>query len=442
MDITSSLEIQMATLENVRFVPHHVTRDVRSISYTASSSRPILEGVPLIFWADCRPWREANLWAVERATDNRISLKTVVSNMNGLLHYANFLELRQVHWFQFPQRKADRCLVLYRGALIKLRDLGEISPATASEYMRNCIMFYRWVQARQLLDIKTCLWVDQTFFVRYFDEVGFERTISGITTDLKIPNRKRPGMLLEDGLLPVSPSDREVILDFAATNGSREIFLMLALGFFTGMRIGTICDLKVQTLINAAPDPSAPGLLKIAIGPGASPPVATKFSVTGQVWIPDALRDELLDYAGDLRRIKRQAIAPTENQDLLFLTRFGNSYGRRGSDQSSSVNVEMSVLRQKALQAECKALRNFRFHQTRCTFGTELARLCLSTCSDVAVVIAMVGNALLHGGNSEAVTFKYIRFVQTLPIKRELSHRFMREFNGFEARARTNDLRE
>lgn len=432
----------MATLENVRFVPHHVTRDVRSISYISSSSRPILEGVPLIFWADCRPWREANIWAVERATDNRLSLKTVVSNMNGLLHYANFLELQQVRWYQFPQRKADRCLVLYRGALIKLRDLGEISPATASEYMRICIMFYRWVKARQLLDIKACLWVDQSFFVRYFDEVGFERTISGITTDLKIPNRKRPGMLLEDGLLPVSPSDRDVILDFAANNGSREIFLMLALGFFTGMRIGTICDLKVQTLINAAPDPSAPGLLKIAIGPGASPPVATKFSVTGQVWIPDALREELLDYAGDLRRIKRQAVAPTENQDLLFLTRFGNSYGRRGSDQSSSVNVEMSVLRQKAIQAECKALRNFRFHQTRCTFGTELARLCLSTCSDVAVVIAMVGNALLHGGNSEAVTFKYIRFVQTLPVKQELSHRFVREFNGFEARVRTNDVRE
>lgn len=68
--------------------------------------------------------------------------------MNGLLNYAKFLESRDLQWFEFPARKADRCLVLYRGALIKMRDAGQIGPSTASEYMRNCIMFYRWVRHR------------------------------------------------------------------------------------------------------------------------------------------------------------------------------------------------------------------------------------------------------------------------------------------------------
>ena len=76
------------------------------------------------------------------------SLKTVASNMNGLLNYAKLLESRGLHWFEFPVRKADRCLVLYRGALITMRNAGQISPSTASEYMRNCIMFYRWVRHR------------------------------------------------------------------------------------------------------------------------------------------------------------------------------------------------------------------------------------------------------------------------------------------------------
>jgi signal transduction histidine kinase len=56
-----------------------------------------------------------------------------------------------------------------------------------------------------------------------------------------------------------------------------------ALAFFTAMRLGSICDLKVQTLEYAVPDPAAPGLYRLAVGPGASPPVHTKFGVTGQV---------------------------------------------------------------------------------------------------------------------------------------------------------------
>ncbi|ERW50966.1 hypothetical protein Q030_01476 [Pseudomonas aeruginosa BWHPSA017] len=258
----------MATLEHVHFVPHYLVRGENAVAYSPSSSRPSIEGLPQIFWADYAPWREANLWAVERATTGDASLKTVASNLNGLLHYAKFLESRDLQWFEFPARKADRCLVLYRGALIKMRDAGQISPSTASEYMRNCIMFYRWVRHRELLAPHVQLWRDKPYVLKYFDQVGFERSISGTTTDLSIPNRKRPGQTLEDGLLPVSETDRDSILDFAAENATPELYLMLALGFFTGMRLGSICDLKIQALEHAVPDPSADGLLRLAVGPG------------------------------------------------------------------------------------------------------------------------------------------------------------------------------
>lgn len=420
----------MATLERIHFAPHYLVRKENTVTYTVSRSRPSIKGLPQVFWADSTPWREANLWAVERATTGDVSLKTVASNMNGLLNYAKFLESRDLHWFEFPTRKADRCLVLYRGALIKMRDAGHISPSTASEYMRNCIMFYQWVKYKELLSPFLPLWRDKPYLVKYFDRIGFERTIKRTTTDLSIPNRRRPGQTLEDGLLPVSQADRDAILDFAAQHATPELYLMLALGFFTGMRLGSICDLKIQTLEHAIPDPSAEGLLRLAVGPGASPPVHTKFGVTGQVWIPEALRDELVAYTKGWRRLEREARASPEQRDLLFLTRFGNAYGRRGTNQSSAVNVEMSTFRKRGLEAGLQALRKFRFHQSRCTFGTELARLGLSTCADVAIVIAMVSDALLHGPNSEATTFKYIRFVQSLPVKQALSNSFMAAFSG------------
>lgn len=428
----------MATLERIHFMPHNLERRESIVIYSVSSSRPSLEGLPQIFWAECTPWREANLWAVERVTTGEATLKTVVSNMNGLLNYAKFLESSGLHWFEFPARKAERCLVLYRGTLIKMRNAGQISPSTASEYMRNCIMFYRWVRHRGLLAPHVPLWREKPYVVKFFDQVGFERTLNGTTTDLSIPNRKRLGQTLEDGLLPVSETDRDTILDFAAENATPELYLMLALGFFTGLRLGSICDLKVQTLEHAVPDPSAKGLLRLAVGPGATPPVHTKFGVTGQVWIPEALRDELLEYAMGWRRMERATKTAPENSELLFLTRFGNSYGRRGTDQSSAVNVEMSDFRKRGVKAGLQVLRRFRFHQSRCTFGTELARLALSACADAALVIAIVSDALLHAPNSEATTFKYIRFVQALPIKQALSHNFMVAFSGVGVKRRQN----
>ncbi|HAT4986203.1 TPA: site-specific integrase [Serratia marcescens] len=428
----------MATLEHIHFVPHILERRESRVTYSVSSNRPSIKGFPQIFWAGGMPWREANLWAMERATAGEASLKTVASNMNGLLNYAKFLESRGLHWFEFPVRKADRCLVLYRGALITMRNAGQISPSTASEYMRNCIMFYRWVRRRELLAPHVPLWREQPYTVKFFDQVGFERSVNGITTDLSIPNRKRLGQTLEDGLLPVSAADRDAILDFATENATPELYLMLALGFFTGMRLGSICDLKVQTLEHAVPDPSAEGLLRIAVGPGAAPPVHTKFGVTGQIWLPEALCDKLLEYATSWRRMERATKATPENRDLLFLTRFGNAYGRRGTDQSSAVNVEMSNFRKRGNQAGLQMLRRFRFHQSRCTFGTELARLALSTCADAALAIAIVSDALLHAPNSEATTFRYIRFVQAVPIKQALSHRFMAVFSGISLEERQN----
>lgn len=424
----------MATVEHIYFSPHDLAVNDRLVTYSPNGSRIVIEGLPQIFWEDGMPWREANLWAMERVTNGEAILKTVSSNINGLLNYAKFLEGRRLQWFEFPSRKADRCLVQYRGALIKARDAGHIRPATASEYMRNCISFYRWVRRRGLLSPTLLLWKDKRFLIRYFDQVGFERTLAGTTTDLGIPNRQRIGITLEGGLLPVSSSDREVILDFAKRNASPELYLMLALGFFTGMRLGTICDLRIDTLERAIPDPSTKGLLRISVGPGASPPVHTKFGVTGQVWVPEPLCSEVLEYAKGLRRLTREASADVGNKDLVFLTRFGNPFGRRKSDQSSAINVEMSSLRKLGIAVGIKALRKFRFHQSRCTFGTELARLALANCADVAITISTVSNALLHGRNSEATTFKYIKFVQAAPVKQAIANSFMTAFTGIASR--------
>lgn len=417
----------MARLEYIRYTPHRAVSDGGSLTWHPVRNARVVDSLPQLIWNDTTPWREANLWALERATTRGVSIQTVQSNFTALHAYANWLEAAEINWWDFPARKADRCLVRYRGALIESRDRGDIAPSTASQRMASVVQFYRWLYGKGFLSPDIQLWTARFVIIRLTDKVGFERTILANSTDLAIPNRSAPGERLEDGLLPVSAKDRDAILGFAKQHSSEELFLMLTLGFFTGMRLGTITNLKLQTLERAVPDPASPELLRLAVGPGADPPVHTKFGVTGHVWITKALLDQLQAYIYGVRRLNREAKSAPENRDFVFLTRFGNPYTRLGSEKSTALNVEMHSLRKAGVSSGLAVLHRFHFHQTRCTFATELARLAIRAGGAINA-IAIVKESLLH--KHEATSLKYIRFVEKTPIKVEMGNAFTRDFLG------------
>lgn len=423
----------MARLEFIRYFPHRAATTDGRLQWHPVKNGKVIDNLPQLFWKDSTPWREANLWALERASAKDVSIKTVQSNFTALHAYSNWLEDSETNWRDFPSRKADRCLVRYRGALIEARDKGEIAPSTASQRMACVVQFYRWLYQKGVFSPASPLWAVRPVVIRVTDEVGLERTILTHSTDLAIPNRSAPGDRLEDGLLPVAAKDRDDILTFARKHSSDELFLMLTLGFYTGMRLGTLTDLKIQTLERAVPDPASDQLFRLSVGPGADPPVHTKFGVTGHVWITKAHLEELRAYAYCIRRLNREAKSANESKDLLFLTRFGNAYARRGSDKSTAVNVEMHSLRKAAFVNGVTALRNFHFHQTRCTFATELARLAIHV-GNAVNAIAIVREALLH--KNEATSFRYIRFVEKTPIKVQMGNAFSQEFLGLLSSAR------
>lgn len=387
--------------------------------------------MPQVVWSDMTPWRLANLWARTRVMKG-VDFQTVDSDMDCLRAYADWLEETHTDWRSFPRREEDRCLVKYRAALKKKMKLskreGGIATSTASKRINVAIRFYRWIQKEGLFTPGGPMWTDKVASIRIFDRVGFERTIAVTTTDLAIPNRKRTGERLEDGLLPVSAADRDAILAYTRKEASEELFQMLSCGFFTGMRLGSIADLKVQTLERAVPDPSSPELFRLAIGPGADPPVATKFDVTGHAWIARAHLVELLNYARSVRRLKREAIADKGNKDLVFLTRFGGRYASPGTNRSSAINVEMHKLRERGKAAGIAALRDFHFHMSRPTFATELAQLALQTGVGPVNAVALVKEALLH--RDEVVSFRYIKFAQKTRAKAAMADQFTQEFLG------------
>lgn len=413
----------MASLEFIHYQPRNIEVSERSLQWKELKRKPITN-LPQIVWVDNSTWAEANLWALEQATSCKRDLKTVRSNMAHLLGYAKWLEGESISWWHFPEKESERCLVRFRGAVIAARNNGELAPSTASQRMAAAIRFYKWMRSRRLISPEWPMWEERSVGITLTNSFGLEHTMRVASTDLSIPNRKVAGAIqLEDGLLPVSISAMKEILTLADKVSTEELSLMLRLGFFTGLRIGSITDLKVQTLHNATIAPEV-GWKRLAVGPGARPPVATKFSVSGAIPIPEELLKLLLDYSVSTRRLKRQALADPEDQDLLFLTRYGNSYS---GDDSRAVNVEMSRLRAAGKKAGVKVLRGFHFHRTRATFATELMRVALKF-MPVGDAIQFVREACLH--KEEATTMRYIKFIEANKAMAEAADSFTNLFMG------------
>jgi len=413
----------MASLELIHYQPRRAEVNDGSLQWKDLKRKPI-NNLPQIAWEDNSTWAEANLWALDQATSSKRDLKTVRSNMAHLLGYSKWLEAESITWWYFPERESERCLIRFRGALVAARNNGELAPSTVSQRMAAVIRFYKWMKSRRLILPEWPMWEERSVGITLTNSFGLEHTMRVASTDLSIPNRKVAGAIqLEDGLLPVSISAMKEILALADKTSTEELSLMLRIGFFTGLRLGSITDLKVKTLQDATIVPEV-GWKRLAVGPGARPPVATKFSVSGAVPIPEELLDLLLDYSISTRRLKRQALASPEDQGLLFLTRYGNSYS---GDDSRAVNVEMSRLRSSGKKDGIKVLRGFHFHRTRATFATELMRVALKF-MPVGDAIQYVRESCLH--KDESTTMKYIKFIEANKAMSEAADAFTSLFMG------------
>lgn len=414
------VDVAMANLEYIHYSPMREVFEDGSIRWERDvMSRPI-EKLPHIFWNNGEDWTEANHWAKTKA--NGVlggHIDTVTILMKHLHAYASWLEVNEVDWRHFPDRFADRVLVRYRKVLIDQRDRGSIAPSTATARMAALIQFYRHAKKNAFVSRNSPLWHDEMVVIRYFDTVGFERALTRAKSELSIPNRRRPGLTLEDGLTPLAGGHPEALLAFTASENLDEIHLMLSIGFLTGARIGSISTLAVHNIEAAMPDPALLGFHRIPAGPGTG--IKTKFDVSGDLLVPSFLLNALKTYAYSMDRLKRQAIAAPEHRSRLFLTSRGNPY------RPSSFNRLMTDLRRRAVEAGLTFMQNFKFHQTRCTYGTWVLALALQVTGEAAA-LAFLREVMLH--KDEVTTLRYIRFRQRGEVKALVSNEFSAAFSG------------
>lgn len=414
----------MANFELIKYTPFREVIEDHKVSWVHDRLARPIDKLPQVFWDSGEPWHEANHWALTKATSTAGGhIKTVTSLIKHLTAYASWLESGTLDWRHFPMRKQNRAIVLYRGELIAQRDRGSLAPSTARARMAAVIQFYRHAQVHGLVHTKSPMWKDRKVVVRYYDTIGFERTLMRTSSELAIPNRSRSGLRLEDGLTPLRTDDAVRLLEFAKEQRLHELNLILALGLLTGARIETITTLGVKDIENARPDAETPDTYRLRVGPGTG--VNTKFDVSGELMVPKFLINDLREYAYSMRRLRRQGRASESNRGFLFLTIRGNQY------ESGSFNRLMTDLRRRALVAGMRFMGSFKFHQTRATFGTWLMEVALRVAGTKAAV-AFVKDAMLH--KDEKTTFLYVRFHEEAPVKAAVANEFSAVFSGIVAR--------
>lgn len=389
------------------------------------------ELVPQLLWDRGALWDEANIWFLARTRlllSGQLKVDTIGANGKDLLAYADWLELSGIHWWECHPLDEKRPLNLYRGYLVKAYEQGVIAPTLASRRMATLKTFYRWLLEEKILSPGFPLWSERNVRIAYEDAFGFRRHIETVRTSLDIKATKRVGPApLEEGLQPVSLEVRDAILELAHRRFSHELFLMLSLGFWSGLRLGTICDLKIQTIENAVAIHKCPELKHINIGPQANPPVRMKLGHSSNgIVVPTQLLEQLNDYSVSVTRGKRVALAKPEHKHLLFLTKFGNPYASSGPDRSPTVNAEMSRLKRVARE-EGLNIDDFTFHWTRATFATMWARAARAN-GHLHEFMPTLKRMLAH--MYDRTTERYIHSVENEEVRAAVMDEFTRTMFG------------
>ena len=114
----------MACLVGIKLTIHSCRVENARVTFSPllRTGQPLtIDDMPMVFWKCGKPWGEVNDYLYRRAElipSGELSVRSVQANGTALHAYAQWLEASGIDWEHFPARRAERCLVLYKGALV------------------------------------------------------------------------------------------------------------------------------------------------------------------------------------------------------------------------------------------------------------------------------------------------------------------------------------
>lgn len=379
-----------------------------SVSKSISDVPEPKRQLPYIRLASGLPWTEANTWLASRACDpaDDLSAKTIIRDARSLVSYANFLETNGLVWNDLDKPDSEKPTYLYKSHRnINVKE-GTGAYSTAQTELRAVATFYIWCTSTGQLPDNCRPFLTRTNQVHVLTKFG-SKTVERTVSNMPLKRRRTAARsTLEDGLKPVSAELQKQILTLSEAHAGTEITLMLAIGFSSGIRLGSITDLKCETIEKAAAS-NLKGHKSIRIGPAYG--VMTKFSTNYSPVVPDALAQRLTSYITSVRRLKRAIKHGGRYSQHLFLTPQGRPYHDDNGVPSSAIGVAIHRIRAIA-KASDLPIEDFRFHDSRATFACNLLDAAMAIGIPVTSALSIITEFL--GQSDERTALRYVQYAQ------------------------------
>ena len=421
-------------------------------SFSGEIKAGITRNFPIIFRGNGEPWDIGNLYLMHKMSEmamfEEVIVATLETHATHLLAFLRWLEHNQsngnaINEFTFPDDPHDRVTYAYRRYL--MRQVRKVPPPISLKVAKTRIgivtAFYRSLIDGNLVGeskVKNSPYRSKVAGIPYLSPEGLLRIREVLTTDLaiRVPGRNdaQDGFLRDGGKLrPLTYKEQEHIYAALQGYGNRAFTLMMLTALTTGARKQTVCTLRIGPIRNLLKK-TKDEMLKLKVGIGTEVDVKSKGDTKSyRLHIPRAVAKSIIDYADSPEaKLKRErSFYGDSDRNYVFLTSSGTPYYTSKAELRDRDDPEFSTRlsardRVDFVPSKGRALNNlvsrlikkirenhpdfrqFRFHDTRATYGMNFVRHFVGSGMPPNVVVEQLRIRMAHA-NLET-TFQYLNF--------------------------------
>ncbi len=399
---------------------------------------------PIVIDEEGVPWAEANIYLLAKAECSYVpKMSTYASIADSLSAFRTFLDEEKVDWLYFPLNKLFRPTYRYHAHLKTLTASQQIKPSTAKRRMSAVNSFYEWLIEEEIFKPENKPWQAQERYLSFTGAHGLSHLKKIAVKDVSIKHTQSrdffDGSIVDGGRLKPIPDEKlYFLLEALHEIKNIEMTLIHLFALATGARIQTILTFRVNSLYDKETT-SVSEYIRVPVGPGTS--VDTKYNKPMTLHIPIWLYEKLKIYFESERALKRREKSKNILESpYIFLSERGTPFYRSLED-SMTFNDDHHVRHEKNGQAIRQFITervlplirekysedfNYRFHDTRATFGMNLTRQQLDRVANGEITLHQAREYVRSrmGHKSSATTDSYLQYDSNASLRQEINSKY------------------
>lgn len=380
--------------------------------------------------------------------------KTIDLIAKDIQSYYEFIHIKNLSLFHFPNNKFERVTTQYRKYLMDQVISGNGEVSTVKRKINRIVNFYEFIKKQ--LQLENAKLENPPYRIKsgkhkYEIEGNFyEKEYRSTDLAVKLSRNSREIDSIFDGgkLRPLLFCEQEIISEYINQYAPRTIQLICSIAFHSGARLQTICTIRkkhIYEMIERKKTASQTYILSVGLGTSIDSKRGKKYVLEIPSWLVDELKKYVESEEWKARALK--SFYKNKYENYIFLTKSGQPFYTSKKEvldrlelvdnytqkekmkiyTGEAVRVILNTIYKK-ITIEHKDFRKFRFHDFRATFGMNLLKLLINKDMEISQILHIIKNRMGH--SSLVVTERYLDFKVVLEkymdVQDELEDKLMR----------------